>query len=122
MSVGERIKARRKELSLSADFVAEKLGVSRSTVFRYENGAIEKLPADALEPIAKVLRTTVAALMGWEDIAPTEATQKAAPDSQAQLLNLSAAQSELVHMMERLSDDDQQMLLRLAKAAFPPKE
>lgn len=65
MTVGERIRARRKELGMSADTLAEKLGVSRSTVFRYENGDIEKLPADALEPIAGILHTSVAELMGW---------------------------------------------------------
>lgn len=41
---GQKIKARRKELGMSADEVAAKLGVSRSTIFRYENGHIEKSP------------------------------------------------------------------------------
>ncbi len=67
MTTGERIKARRKELSISADVLAEALGVSRATVFRYEKGEIEKLPVSTLEPLAKVLHTTPAYLMGWED-------------------------------------------------------
>lgn len=33
MSVGERLKRRRKELGMSAEAVAEKLGVSPSTVY-----------------------------------------------------------------------------------------
>lgn len=33
---GEQIKKRRKQLGMSADELAEKLGVSRSTIFRYE--------------------------------------------------------------------------------------
>lgn len=37
MTVGERLKRRRKELGMSAEAVAEKLGVSPSTVYRYEN-------------------------------------------------------------------------------------
>lgn len=67
MTVGERIKARRKELGISADELALVLGVSRSTMFRYEKGDIEKLPGDALVPIANALHTTPAYLMGWED-------------------------------------------------------
>lgn len=67
MDIGERMKLRRKELNLSADVVAEKLGVSRSTIFRYEKGDIEKLPTNILEDIAEVLKTTPAFLMGWED-------------------------------------------------------
>lgn len=67
MTTGERIKERRKEIGISADVLAEAIGVSRSTVFRYENGFIEKMPMQTLEPIAKVLRTTVEFLMGWTD-------------------------------------------------------
>ena len=37
-------------------------------MFRYENGDIEKLPIDILEPIAKALQTTPAHLMGWEEV------------------------------------------------------
>ena len=63
MTTAERIKKRRKELGLRAEDVAEKIGVSRSTMFRYENGEIEKLPYTNLVPIAKALNTTVEYLM-----------------------------------------------------------
>ena len=66
MQVGERMKLRRKELKISADTLAEVLGVSRSTIFRYEKGDIEKLPTDSLGIIAKVLKTTPEELMGWK--------------------------------------------------------
>jgi len=64
---GKRIKLRRKSLGISADELATELGVSRSTVFRYENGEIEKVPADYLNVIADLLSTTPQYLMGWED-------------------------------------------------------
>lgn len=64
---GQRIKERRKQLDMSADDVAAELGVSRSTIFRYENGQIEKVPANVLEKLAVILRTTPAYLMGWQD-------------------------------------------------------
>ena len=63
MTVGERMKLRRKELKLSADVIAEKLGVSRSTVFRYEKGDIEKLPTNILDKIASALDTTPALVL-----------------------------------------------------------
>ena len=68
MTIGERIKQRRKELKMSADELGKKLGKDRSTVFRYENGDIEKLPIDILEPVAKALKTTPEYLMGWEEV------------------------------------------------------
>ena len=66
MNVGERIKIRRKELGYNADYLAKHLGVSRSTIFRYEKGEIEKLPTDILEKLSSVLHTTPGYLMGWE--------------------------------------------------------
>lgn len=68
MNIGQRIKARRKELGISADELAKRLGKNRATVFRYENGDIENLPLDILEPIAKALNTTPAYIMGWQKV------------------------------------------------------
>lgn len=48
MKVGERIKKRRKELGMTVDELAERVGKSRATVYRYENGSIEKLPLEGL--------------------------------------------------------------------------
>lgn len=67
MKIGKRIQQRRKELRMSADELAKKLGKDRSTVYRYEKGDIENLPLDILEPIAEALETTPAYLMGWEE-------------------------------------------------------
>ena len=67
MNIGKRIKERRKELRMSVDDLAKRLGKDRSTVYRYEKGDIENLPLDILEPIAEALSTTPAYLMGWED-------------------------------------------------------
>lgn len=66
-SANDRIKQRRKELDLDADFVAKELGISRATYYRYENKDIEKVPISALAPLAKILHTTPEYLMGWED-------------------------------------------------------
>lgn len=65
--IAERIRARRKELGLRADEVADKIGVSRATIYRYESNEIEKFPTSTLEPIAEALQTTPAYLMGWSD-------------------------------------------------------
>jgi len=66
MNVGQRIKARRIELEMSMEQLANKLGINRSTVYRYETGEIEKMPIGVIKPIAEALRTTPAYLMGWD--------------------------------------------------------
>lgn len=66
MTTGERLKLRRKEIGFSAEKVADQLGVSPATIYRYEKGDIEKVPVDSLAELAKILQTTPAYLMGWE--------------------------------------------------------
>lgn len=67
MTVGERMRIRRKEIGISAEKLSEKLGVSPATIYRYESGDIEKLPVSLLTPIAESLSTSEAYLMGWDD-------------------------------------------------------
>lgn len=67
MEVHERIKKRRIELELSMRDVADKLGISASTVSRYESSDIQNMGIDKIEALAKVLRCSPAYLMGWED-------------------------------------------------------
>lgn len=67
MTIGDRIKERRKKLDMTSDELADKLGKSRATIYRYENGDIKNLPTTILEPLAEALYTTPAYLMGWTD-------------------------------------------------------
>lgn len=79
MRIGERIKQRRLELGYTADALAKLLNKNRATIYRYENGDIENMPIDVLEPLAKALNTTPAYLMGWQESdkasTPSHATQ-----------------------------------------------
>ena len=63
----KRIKTRRLELEYSFQDLANKTNMSKSTLQRYETGAIKNLPLDKLEVLASALQTTPAYLMGWED-------------------------------------------------------
>lgn len=69
-TIHNRIKTRRTDLGLTADYVADQLDISRATYYRYESKDIEKIPIQALAPLAKVLRTTPEYLMGWDKPKP----------------------------------------------------
>lgn len=67
MTVGDRIKRRRKQLKMTVDVLAEKLGKNRATIYRYESDDIDNMPISVLEPLANALKVTPGFLMGWED-------------------------------------------------------
>lgn len=67
MNIGQRIKKIRKEKGLSVDYIADKLGKNRATIYRYESNEIENLPYPILVPLAEILGTTPMYLMGLEE-------------------------------------------------------
>lgn len=131
MNVGERIKERRKELGLTVDDVANMLGKNRATIYRYESNEIENLPISILEPLAKLLDTTPAKLMGWstekaENINEIELNKKDEKDIEkalnATLEQLENEQNGLMFDGEPIDDETRELLkislensMRLAK-------
>ena len=67
MITGEFLRNRRRELGLSVQFVADAVGLNRTTIYRYENETECSIPLNKLEDLARVLCITPSRLMGWED-------------------------------------------------------
>ena len=63
MSLGENIRVRRTACGYTVEELANRLGVSRQTVFRYENGQIATVPSDKLQLLSEILNTTPAQLL-----------------------------------------------------------
>lgn len=62
--IGERIKERRQELEISAAELADRLHMSRATIFRYENGEIKTIKTPVIVSIAYELKVNPAWLLG----------------------------------------------------------
>lgn len=73
MTVGERIKKIRKYLGMSQVAFADKINVSKQTLYKYENNIITNIPSDKIEAVAELGNVSPAYIMGWimddEDIA-----------------------------------------------------
>lgn len=67
MKFNERLKYRRLELGLTLEDVGNIVGVSKTTVQRWESGEIENLRRDKIAKLSNALKTTPAYIMGWED-------------------------------------------------------
>lgn len=62
-----KLKELRKQAGLTLDELAERVGTSKQTIHRYENGTITNVPPEKVESLAVALGTTPQELMGWED-------------------------------------------------------
>ncbi len=101
--IGERIKKRRLQLGLSADDVAIAIGKNRATIYRYENEDISNIPISALEPLAKVLKTTPGYFMGWSS------------GENCKINNLSVNQSRIVKLFDLLTESQQENIIGRAE-------
>lgn len=112
MNIGQKMKQRRKELKMSADELGARLGKDRSTIYRYENGEIENLPLDILEPIAAALQTTPQYLMGWEE---TQKNNDVASDIAVRLIQ-DQEFLELVEILNKLDKEKIQSVKQMLNA------
>ena len=65
LSIGKQIRKRRKELKMSVDELAQKVGKDRSTIYRYENGDIGNMPLELLFPMVEALKMTPQELLSF---------------------------------------------------------
>lgn len=66
-TVGQRIKYLRTEkLEMSQVAFADAIGVSKQTLYKYENDIITNIPSDKISKIAEICNVSPAYLMGWE--------------------------------------------------------
>ena len=67
IEIGNRIAERRSQLGLTMDDVAQKIGVAKSTIQRYEKGQIQKIKLPVIESIAAALSVNPDWIIGNTD-------------------------------------------------------
>lgn len=71
---GARIKKAREKIGMSQTDMAEKIGVSKQTLYKYENDIITNVPTDKIEAISRLAGVSPSYIMGWENnLLPPEA-------------------------------------------------
>ena len=67
MTVGERIRKRRKELNLTQDELAKRMGYTSRTAISNVEKDLEDLTTTRVKKFANALETTPYVLMGWDN-------------------------------------------------------
>lgn len=123
MNVGERMRAIRKQKQMSADELASKIGVSRSTIFRYEKGDIEKVPIEIVAKVADALDIKPEQLMGLKPASIADSVHNIVtrlhPARQEKVYNyadnqLKEQQNENVISLDDERQERQPMLIHIA--------
>lgn len=67
MTVGDRIRKAREEKGISQTDLAKMVGISKQTLYKYENNIVTNIPSNKIEKIADKLDVSEAYIMGWEE-------------------------------------------------------
>ena len=67
MTIGKRIKRLRTDMGMSQVEFASAIGVSKQTLYKYENDIITNIPSDKIEAMAELTQKSPAYLMGWTE-------------------------------------------------------
>lgn len=67
MTIGERIKNSRIKRGFSQVELADKVGISKQTLYKYEHNIVTNIPSDKVEAISEALGTEPSVLMGWAE-------------------------------------------------------
>lgn len=88
--ISARLRERREALGYSFQQLAELTGMSKSTLQRYESGAIKNIPLARLETLTTALKTTPEQLLGWQMVQAMRDTpeKSALPDDYAAINTL----------------------------------
>ena len=100
MTVGEKIRALRKQHGMTQTELAERLNTTKQTIGKYEQGIVTNLPLYRVQELADVFGVAPEFLVGWE-----EQKEKPAEDD-----GLSEKQREFIRLVSQLSDQEVSML------------
>lgn len=101
----KRIKHRRVELGYSFQDLADLTGMSKSTLQRYEAGAIKNIPLDKLKILASALRVAPEWIMGWNE------TESAGSGGSSSTVPLAPQEEEIIDIFRALNDEGQHRLI-----------
>ena len=101
MSFKDRLKARRNALGLTLEEVGNAVGVSKTTVARWESGIISSLRGDKINKLAAVLSCEPSYLMEWEE--------------NEDRLDINSIEYAIYGEARNLDEDEKRQLLELAR-------
>ena len=102
MTMGDRIKARRKMVHLAQDEFGELLGVQKSAVAKWENGRVENIKRSTIQRMAQILECSPSYLLGFDEDKPNT-------------IQLTVIESTMLDSFRNLNQEGQERVIEYAK-------
>jgi transcriptional regulator with XRE-family HTH domain len=80
MKAQDIIKSLRIAAKMTQGEVAEKIGTTKQTIFKYESGAITNIPLDKVAALATIFNVEPWEILGWEKEEGGAPTSKSTPE------------------------------------------
>lgn len=106
MTVGDRIKETRIKKDISQTDLADKCGISKQTLYKYENNIVTNIPLTTITIIAKALNVSEAYIMGW--VSAEEAGNK-----DLALSNMAERIKDYALILSQMPSDQQEHIISL---------
>ena len=104
MGMADRIKERRLFCGFTQEELAERLGLQKSAIAKYENGRVENIKRSIIEKMAMVLECSPSYLMGWD-------AEETEPEEEPAHVNTLAAHFD----GEDFSEDEMKEIMQFAE-------
>jgi len=106
--IANKIKARRQELGLTLEDVAQAVGVGRSTVRKWETGMIKNMGRDKIAALAKILQISPVELV------PVSGSVQSEDQARLEALHQNPRLGLLFDRSRKMSNDDIDFMLQMA--------
>ena len=106
--IANKIKARRIELGLTLEDVAQAVGVGRSTVQRWESGLIKNMGRDKIAALAKILQ------LNPVELVPMPGTTRTEDEERLEALHQDPRLGLLFDRSRKMSHEDVEFMLQMA--------
>ena len=108
--IGDNIKRRRMEMRLSQTDLADMIGETKQTLWKYESGTVTNIPLPKVEALASALSCDPAWLLGWEDgNVETQSGMLVASEGPAPYLT--SREATLLEGFQKLTRENQNVLI-----------
>lgn len=116
----EKVSFRIKELRLSRNYTMEKLaelvGVSKSTIAKWENGYVENMRQDKVKKLAEIFNVKPTYIMGYDESMDYVIKSKDGSDIVIEKSDTSEHVRQFVELYSQLSESDRSLIDGMLKS------